>query len=44
VSLRWDVQAETNGWYDFVATVDIDPLFVRRFAGHIELGEESVTG
>jgi len=44
MSVRWDVQAQTNGWYDFVATVDIDPLFVRRFAGHIELAGESVTG
>jgi len=33
---RWDVGQASNSWYDFTATVDIDPSFSRRFAGHIE--------
>ncbi|MEP7043351.1 MAG: phospholipase C, phosphocholine-specific [Dokdonella sp.] len=36
ISDRWDVGQAANSWYDFSATVDIDPLFSRRFAGHIE--------
>ena len=33
-----------NGWYDVVATVDGDAAFRRRFAGHVETGEDSVSG
>ena len=40
----WNVQLYTNCWYDFTATVSIDPLFSRRFVGHVELGTESVSG
>lgn len=32
------VVTNNNGWYDLSATVDIDPAFLRRFAGHIETG------
>ena len=33
--------AETFGWYDFVITVDSDPVFQNRFAGHLENGQNS---
>jgi phospholipase C len=33
--------AETFGWYDFVITVDNDPVFENRFAGHLENGQNS---
>jgi phospholipase C len=32
------------GWYDVTATLDADPLWKRRFAGHIENGRPGVTG
>jgi phospholipase C len=38
--LRWDV-APTYGWYEFVITVDHDPVFEQRFAGHVEDGHDS---
>ncbi|WP_265583784.1 phospholipase domain-containing protein [Chitinimonas koreensis] len=40
----WNVQLYTNCWYDFTATVNVDSLFSRRFAGHVELGTASVSG
>lgn len=40
----WNVQLYTNCWYDFTATVSNDALFSRRFAGHVEVGTESVSG
>jgi phospholipase C len=33
-----------DGWYDLSATVDNDPSFLRRFTGHFENGQPSVTG
>jgi phospholipase C len=33
--------AETFGWYDFVITVDNDPVFENRLAGHLENGQNS---
>jgi phospholipase C len=44
ISNAWEVQAAANCWYDFSASVDVDALFARRFAGHIEVGSASVTG
>ena len=32
-----------HGWYDLMITVDTDPLFVRRFAGHVETGKSSMS-
>ena len=29
------------GWYDLTITVDSDPAFVRRIAGHVETGRPS---
>jgi len=40
VALKW-LLAQTFGWYDFVITVDTDPLFEDRFAGHVETGQNS---
>jgi len=44
VSDYWDIQLKTDCWYDLTASVDIDSLFSRRFAGHLETGLPSVTG
>jgi phospholipase C len=34
---------DSFGWYDLTVTVDSDPGFLRRFAGHIETGRDSVS-
>ena len=34
---------EFKGWYDLVITVEEDPTFQYRFAGHIETGRESIS-
>ena len=34
---------EFKGWYDLVITVEEDPTFQYRFAGHIESGRESIS-
>jgi phospholipase C len=44
VSDDWNVQLYTDCWYDLTATTNIDSLFSRRFAGHVEIGSTSVTG
>ncbi|KAA2267015.1 phospholipase C, phosphocholine-specific [Solihabitans fulvus] len=44
VTDTWNVAAYGNHWYDLTATVDVDPLFSRRFAGHLETGQSGVTG
>ncbi len=44
VSDFWNTEWYTENWYDFTATINIDSLFLRRFAGHIELSTPSVTG
>ncbi|APA84378.1 phospholipase C, phosphocholine-specific [Paraburkholderia sprentiae WSM5005] len=31
------------GWYDLTVTVDTDPAFARRFAGHVETGSQSMS-
>ncbi|MFG3253431.1 phosphocholine-specific phospholipase C [Streptomyces sp. NPDC048172] len=36
--------AGAQGWYDLALTADTDDSFRRRLMGHIENGEESVTG
>jgi phospholipase C len=33
-----------DGWYDFTVTTSADPTWSRRFTGHLETGEVSVTG
>ncbi|WP_345811030.1 phospholipase C, phosphocholine-specific [Paraburkholderia sp. PREW-6R] len=32
-----------HGWYDLAVTVDTDPLFARRLAGHVETGNASMS-
>ena len=44
MSDHWNVQLNTHCWYDLTASVDIDGLFSRRFAGHLETGLPSVSG
>ncbi len=44
VSSDRDVIGDGHGWYDVVATVEGDPSYQRRFAGHVENGEDSITG
>jgi phospholipase C len=40
----WDPVRSEGGWYDLTVRTDVDPAFQRRFVGHIETGEPSVTG
>ena len=42
VTERW-VLARSRGWYDLLVTVAGDPHFQRRYAGHVETGEDTVT-
>jgi phospholipase C len=42
LDLTRDFTAE--GWYDFTVTIDSDPSWSRRFTGHLENGQVSVTG
>jgi phospholipase C len=39
-----DVLGDGKGWYDVRATVEGDSAFRRHFAGHVENGEESISG
>ncbi|MHB8817179.1 MAG: phospholipase domain-containing protein, partial [Steroidobacteraceae bacterium] len=38
----WSLE-QFQGWYDLVITVEQDPTFKYRFAGHIETGRESIS-
>jgi phospholipase C len=40
----YDPVADASGWYDLTITLDGYPGFTRRFAGHLENGQPSVTG
>ncbi|SAI56903.1 non-hemolytic phospholipase C [Bordetella ansorpii] len=42
LDLRWQV-GDTGQWYDFSVTCDAAPSMQRRFAGHLENGQHSVT-
>ncbi len=44
VSSDRDVLGDGKGWYDVLATVEGDSAFRRRFAGHVENGEDSISG
>ncbi|MEO6885659.1 MAG: phospholipase domain-containing protein, partial [Jatrophihabitantaceae bacterium] len=39
-----DALATDQGWYDLSITLGGQPCFVRRFAGHLENGQPSITG
>lgn len=43
-TLDIDPYAHKHGWYDLVVRVDDHPVFLRRFAGHLENGAPSITG
>jgi phospholipase C len=43
-SISVDPLAATHGWYDFTIVVDGHPALIRRFAGHLENGQPSLTG
>jgi len=38
----WPLE-RSHGWYDLAITVDGDPAFVVRFAGHVENGDDSIS-
>lgn len=40
VTDTWDLSA-SDGWYDLLATCDINDKFLRRLAGHVENGQPS---
>ena len=35
--------AQSAGWYDFIVTVDSDPVFQQQLAGHLETGHAGTT-
>ena len=39
-----DSMATNHGWYDVRAQVETDRTYLRRFAGHLENGRDSITG
>jgi phospholipase C len=39
---QWSL-SRTSGWYDLVITVDGDPGFEYRYAGHVENGRDSIS-
>jgi phospholipase C len=39
---RWSLK-KTSGWYDLTVSVESDPQFEHRFAGHVENGEDSIS-
>lgn len=41
-SKNWSVEA-SGGWYDFAITVEHDPRFEYRLAGHVEDGQDSIS-
>jgi phospholipase C len=41
-SHSWPLSA-TRGWYDLSVAIKGDATFVRRFAGHVETGKDSIT-
>jgi len=42
VTAEWDLTA-SDRWYDLTVTLDGQPAFLRRFAGHVETGRPSRT-
>ena len=44
VNTYFSAVANTQGWYDFTATISGDTSWIRRYTGHLENGSTSVTG
>ncbi|MCY1554258.1 Non-hemolytic phospholipase C [compost metagenome] len=42
VEQHWALSG-SGGWYDFTASLQEDPAYLRRFAGRVETGRPSVT-
>ena len=42
VETNWPVSSSGN-WYDFSVTVDVQPAFLRRFAGRLENGYDLIS-
>jgi phospholipase C len=40
--LSWSMQ-DSGGWYDFSLSIDELPGYLRRFAGRVETGRDSVS-
>ncbi|MFC1434462.1 phosphocholine-specific phospholipase C [Streptacidiphilus sp. N1-3] len=38
------VNGSAHGWYDVTATCDLDPSWSQRFTGHVEDGDDSISG
>jgi phospholipase C len=41
-SVIWDA-GKSFGWYDFSVSIKENPSFMKRFAGRVETGKESVS-
>ena len=39
---RWSVSA-THGWYDIAVRLSAESLYLRRFAGRLETGRDSIS-
>ena len=44
VNTYFSAIANTQGWYDFTATISGDTSWIRRYTGHLENGNASITG
>jgi phospholipase C len=44
VNTYFSAVANTQGWYDFTATISGDTSWIRRYTGHLENGSASITG
>jgi phospholipase C len=44
VNTYFSAAANTHGWYDFTATINGDTSWIRRYTGHLENGNASITG
>lgn len=44
VNTYFPAVANTQGWYDFTITVSGDSSWIRRYTGHLENGNASITG
>ena len=42
ITHRWSLK-DARGWYDLVLHTPADPAFLRRFAGRLETGRDSIT-
>jgi phospholipase C len=43
-TVAFDPLESDHGWYDIALTLDGQPAYARRFAGHLTNGKPSITG